>query len=396
VGVPAPTTTPRRLGRQPALDGIRGIAWCVVFCSHAFVLPLAVGQPCMFVFFALSGFLITSLVVEERWSTGRVSLSNFFARRSLRLLPALAFFLAGWVVVVVAAGGHAPWTTSVPGGTPISGTPAHAALEGVGAAALYLTNWADVASWFTTYVPLGHLWSLAVEEQFYLLWAPVVVLLLACGRRRLVVWAAALAATASFADVAWRDGNGFSLTLDMSTDTRAGAFLVGAGLAMAWSRRARWLGFVQTPQRHLATASALGVLAWSSWAFTHRVPRPVFTLTWVAVSFAAGLLVVSVLGQRPGRRGLVGSAAAGYIGRRSYALYLWHYVWLTWLAGLGLAAVPLALGATFACAELSWRLVEKQALARRSRFAATSATPALVTALPAAGRAPAVSTRVAA
>jgi peptidoglycan/LPS O-acetylase OafA/YrhL len=386
--VQASTTLPGRLGRQPALDGIRGVAWCVVFCSHAFTLPLAVGQPCMFVFFALSGFLITSLLLDERSHTGRVSLANFFARRALRLLPALAVFLAGWAVVVLATGGHAPWTTTVPGGTARGGTSASTALEGVGAAFLYLTNWADVGRWFSGYVPLGHLWSLAVEEQFYVLWAPVVVLLLARGSRRVVAWTAALAATASFADVAWRDGAGLSLPLDMSTDARAGAFLVGAALAVAWYRRAGWLGFVQTRVRNVVTRASLAVLAWSSWALTHPVPRPVFTLTWVAVSLAAGLLVACFLARPTGRTGLVGSPTARYIGRRSYGLYLWHYAWLTWLASLGLTGVVLALAATFACAEFSWFLVEKPALALKSRFAALPA-PAPETQVRAAGPEPA-------
>jgi peptidoglycan/LPS O-acetylase OafA/YrhL len=170
--------SPRRLGHRPALDGIRGIAWGVVFCSHALTLPLALGQVAMFVFFALSGFLITGLLVEERTATGRVSLSSFFARRALRLLPALVFFLAGWLTVVLATGGHAPWTTTVPGGGTGAGTSPGLALQGAAAALVYATNWADIGGWFSGYVPLGHLWSLAVEEQFYLLWSPVVVLLL--------------------------------------------------------------------------------------------------------------------------------------------------------------------------------------------------------------------------
>ena len=91
------SVTARRLGHRPALDGIRGIAWAVEFCSHAFSLPIAMGEVAMFVFFALSGFLITRLLVEERTANGRVLLSNCFARRALRLLPALGFFLRpGW------------------------------------------------------------------------------------------------------------------------------------------------------------------------------------------------------------------------------------------------------------------------------------------------------------
>jgi peptidoglycan/LPS O-acetylase OafA/YrhL len=374
--MPNGPTTPRRLGHRPALDGIRGIAWSFVFFSHAFSLPIAMGQVAMFVFFALSGFLITRLLVEERTATGRVSMANFFARRALRLLPALAFFLAAWLAVVLLTQGHTPWTTTVPGGVAAAGTSPWVALQGAAASLFYVTNWADIGSWFTGYVPLGHLWSLAVEEQFYLLWSPVVVLILWWRNRTAVFWAAAIAAAVSFVDVAARSGHGLSLALDMGTDTRAGAFLVGAALAVAWSRRARWLRVAELAGGRATVAVTLTVLAVGSWIFDHRVSRLVFTGTWVAVSVSAGLLVIAYLGNERSRRaGLVESPLATYVGRRSYGLYLWHYVWLTWLAGLGLLGVPLALGVSFATAEISWRLVEQPALSLKHRFSSKAPTP---------------------
>ncbi len=371
--MPDLSPAPRRLGHRPALDGIRGIAWGVVFCSHSWVVPLAMGQVAMFVFFALSGFLITALLVNERAATGRVSLRHFFARRALRLLPALGFFLVGWLAVVLATGGHAPWTTTVPGGGTGTGTSPLTAIEGAGGALFYVTNWAEIGGWFTGYVPLGHLWSLAVEEQFYLLWSPVVVLILWCRSRAVAGWAAALAAAASFIDVALRDGHRLTLALDMSTDTRAGSFLVGAALAVAWTQRASWLrAFQGHAQRITLVVGCLSVLGWGSWVFDHRVSRSVFTLSWVAVSVAAGLIVVAFLGDGQGKRyGIVTSPVATYVGRRSYGLYLWHYVWLTWLSGLGPLTVPLALAASFGSAELSWRIVERPALARKYRFTST-------------------------
>lgn len=366
---------PRRLGHRPALDGIRGIAWAIVFCSHAFVLPLAIGQAGMFVFFALSGFLITDLLVEERFRTGGVSLKNFFVRRALRLLPALVFFHLGWLAVVLVTRGTAPWTTTVPGGGTGTGTAPWIALEGVVAALFYVTNWAEIWGWFSGYVPLGHLWSLAVEEQFYLLWSPVAALLLCRRGRTALGWVAGLTAVASFVDVALRSHSGLSLRIDMGADTRGGAFLVGGALAVAWSRRARWLRTLEDRWSTVVVTAALLVLVWGSWVFDQRVSVPLFTATWVAVSVAAGLLVIAFLGDRPRpRNGIVDSPVATYVGRRSYGLYLWHYVWLTWLAGLGLVGVPLALLATFGAAEISWRLVERPALSLKRRFA--SVTPA--------------------
>jgi peptidoglycan/LPS O-acetylase OafA/YrhL len=390
--VPDSDDAPRRLGRRPALDGIRGIAWAIVFFSHALTLPVASGQVAMFVFFALSGFLITGLLVEERAGTGRVSLPNFFARRALRLLPALAFFLIGWLVVVLVTAGHDSWTTTVPGGEAGTGTSPLVALQGAAAALFYVSNWASVGHWFTGYVPLGHLWSLAVEEQFYLLWSPVVVLLLARWHRAAVGraavgWAAGLAAAASFADVALRGGQGVTLAIDMGTDTRAGAFLVGAGLAIAWARRAPWLDAVGVVGRRTVVGASLLTLAWGAWVFDHSVSAAEFAATWIAVSLAAGLLVISFVldpeQEDRTRPGVVASPLATYVGRRSYGLYLWHYAWLTWLAGMGLAGVPLALGASFATAEASWRLVERPALARKQRFTVSRASA--VPAVPAPG-----------
>lgn len=368
----------RRLGHRPALDGIRGIAWGIVFCSHAFVLPLAIGQVGMFVFFALSGFLITGLLVEEHLRSGTVSLRNFFVRRGLRLLPGLAVFLFGWMVVVLATRGTAPWTTTVPGGGTGTGTAPWVGFQGVVAAVLYVTNWAEIWGWFSGYVPIGHLWSLAVEEQFYLLWSPVAALLLCRRGRAAVGWVAAAAAVASFVDIALHSHGGLSLRVDMGADTRAGAFLVGGALAVAWSRGARWVQVLEGRWSPVVAAGALITLGWGAWVFDQNVSASLFTVTWVAVSVAAGILVVAFLGDQPrSRSSIVDSPVAAYVGRRSYGLYLWHYVWLTWLASLGLLGVPLALLATFATAEVSWRLVERPALSLKRRFASVPSAPAV-------------------
>jgi peptidoglycan/LPS O-acetylase OafA/YrhL len=112
--------------------------------------------------------------------------------------------------------------------------------------------------------------------------------------------------------------------------------------------------------------------------FDQNLSAPLFTVTWIAVSVAAGLLVVAFLGDRPrSRHSIVDSPVATYVGRRSYGLYLWHYVWLTWLASLGLLGIPLALLATFAAAEISWRLVERHALSLKRRFASVPSAQAV-------------------
>jgi peptidoglycan/LPS O-acetylase OafA/YrhL len=393
----------RKLGHQPALDGVRGLAWLTVFLAHGVHIGrFAIGQVAMFVFFALSGFLITELLYEEYAKSGRISLRNFCARRALRLLPALVVFLGAWLLVVLIFHGDS-FTTTVPGGGSMPGVDPVAALEGVGAALGYVTNWFYTFNIINGYVPLGHLWSLAVEEQFYLAWAPALVALLAlahrrgnsrglrrpgsvdprqAGRRmaarvcRWGFWGAASLAALSFLDVAVvRHASSLTTSIDMSTDTRAGAFLVGAAVAAAWSGRARWIALCSGRLRPVVVGTTIAIWLWGAWAFDHSVPVAVFGATWTMVSVASALIVVVVVDRPPREQSLMIAKPVTYLGRRSYALYLWHYVWLTWFARLGLVAFAAAFAATLATSEVSWQLVEKRALNLKRRFSSTVPVP---------------------
>jgi peptidoglycan/LPS O-acetylase OafA/YrhL len=370
---PWPTT--RSLGRQPVLDGLRGLAWFAVFMGHAGLVPeLAAGQVAMFVFFGLSGFLITAILASERGNTGRISLTKFFARRTLRLVPALFAFLMVWLTMVAICG-HESWMTTVPGSTSGgSSEPMSVALEGVGAGLSYLTNWCGLFGIFTGYVPLGHLWSLAVEEQFYLVWAPLLVLLVVRGRR-FAAFGAALLATASFIDVIWiHHAHSTTAWVFYSTDSRSGAFLVGAAVALLWTRRdtvATWWRRACTPLAIVAMA----LMVWSGWVFDHRVSPVVYAVSWIAVSVSAPVMVVALIDRHRARPSWLSTPVVTYIGRRLYGLYLWHYVWLTWLHDLGLSGVVIALFATLCCAELSWRLVESPFLRLKSRFMPSEESP---------------------
>ena len=363
-------------GHQPVLDGVRGLAWLAVFLGHAGLAPeVAAGQVAMFVFFGLSGFLITATLCAEHAKSGRISLPRFCGRRALRLVPALSAFLAIWLLVIVVFGGAA-WVSAVPGsGGGSGGVPISVAIEGVVGAITYLTNWFGLFGVFTGYVPLGHLWSLAVEEQFYLLWAPLLALLMSYRRRAAAV-VALLLATASFLDVAWlHHAQSTTAWIFYGTDTRCGAFLVGSALGILWSERGaltEWWRWMCAP----VTVLALGVLAWSGWVFDHPVSADVYDAAWIGVSLAAPILVVALIARRATRPSWLSSPVMTYIGRRSYALYLWHYVWLTWLHGLGLRGVFIALAATLVCAELSWRVVEAPFLRMRSRFVVVDEIPA--------------------
>jgi peptidoglycan/LPS O-acetylase OafA/YrhL len=355
----------RALGRRPQLDGLRALAWAAVFLGHAgLTWEPGVARVAMYLFFGLSGFLITALLADERARRGRVSLSRFFARRALRLAPGLLAFLAVWLLVVAALGDQ-PWMTTVAG---TNGGPQDRgdALWGAGAALVYGANWAGIYHGIAGWLPLGHLWSLSVEEQFYLLWAPLLALLLWWRRRRALLVALVVAA-ASVTEAVWVSHRGHGSWAYMGTDCRVGAFLVGGAFALAWtSGRLRAL-------RHPAVGALLGpacllALALSAAPLATSTSLRTLAVGWTAATVAGPLLVVTMVERSGGAMlRLFSHPVAVYLGRRSYALYLWHYVFLTWFNDRGLLGTVLALAATLAAAELSWQLVEAPALRLKDR-----------------------------
>ena len=327
----------------------------------------------MFVFFALSGFLITALLVEERSTTGRVSLKNFFARRALRLLPALGFFLAGWFAVVLAMRGHAllddhgarrrHGSGNVPPGRPRGGGRRAHVHDELG------RHTGMVLGVRAARAPVVPRRGGAVLSPVGAGVGPDTLLPLAgrsevgsrTGRRRLV----------HRRRVPRRARN---VARARHEHRHTGGELPGRCSPRGWPGRNGLGGCAccTDGDNAITLVGCILFLVWGSWVFRHAASRPVFTLTWVAVSAAAGLMVVALIGEGSGRRsGLVSSPVVTFVGRRSYGLYLWHYVWLTWLARIGLLGVPLALAATFASAEVSWRLVERPALVRKHRFTST-------------------------
>ena len=313
------------------------------------------------VFFALSGFLITALLLDERRSAGRVDLAAFYVRRAKRLLPALFAMLAVWCCLLLAFHDQG-WMGSTPAGDGSGSAVAIGpALRSVGLALLYVANW-DVLSGMGA--PLQHLWSLAVEEQFYVVWPTVLLGLLLLGRRtRLALVAAAVVASLVWAHVLWFSGSGQN-RLYFGTDTRAASLLTGAFAALVWHRR-RVRGGTAVLGRTRAWLSAV-VFAVLVVKLPDAWPKYTF------VPFATALMTAQVLPlvvDRP--RDLLARALACkplvWLGQRSYGLYLWHYLWATWTHGLPLAlALPLGVTGALLCTVLSWRFVEKPVLARRS------------------------------
>ena len=350
------------LGHARGLDGVRGVAVALIviyhFAGHYVMRGAAISLD---VFFALSGFLITALLLDERRSAGRVDLAAFYVRRARRLLPALFAMLAVWCCLLLAFHDQG-WMGSTPAGDGSGSTvPVGPALRSVGLALLYVANW-DVLSGMGA--PLQHLWSLAVEEQFYVIWPSVLLLLLLVGRRtRLALVAAAVLASVVWAHVLWFSGSGQN-RLYFGTDTRAASLLTGAFAALVWHRRrvqGRGTKLARTRAWTAAVVFAVLVVklpdAWPKYTF---------------VPFVTALLTVQVLPfvvDRP-RDWLARALALKpivWLGQRSYGLYLWHYLWATWTHGLPLVVgMPLGIAGALACTVLSWRFVEKPVLSRKT------------------------------
>jgi peptidoglycan/LPS O-acetylase OafA/YrhL len=291
------------------------------------------------VFFALSGFLITTMLLQESALVGRVSLRCFYARRARRLLPALCAYLGFWVVLTAA--GVGPFTVTY---------------EQVLAAAVYLTNWL-MASDVPVANPVAITWSLSIEEQFYTLW-PLLLTVTGGRRRPLVVLALTGIAYSAAARVAPLDGSGLSWgEIYYRTDTRFDSLLLGCLLGIFVTGRgepdARW--------RYAAPLGLVGLGALTVW--------PSDAVRYAVVPAGAALascaLITAVLAG--GCRWLCASPLR-WIGRRSYALYLWHYpifVAVSW-GKLGFTSLMIAVALSFVAAETSWWLVERPFCRRKS------------------------------
>src|SRR5262245_54211276 len=359
--IPSHSTDVFRLGYQPALDGLRAVAVLAVMLRHTrwAGLRLEGGFLGVDVFFALSGFLITSLLLEEHQATGRVCFRAFYVRRALRLLPALA--------PIVVIGGAALLATD----------PGWPTIGFVASVVFYTANWAMIYGLPMGF--LGHTWSLAIEEQFYILW-PVLLLLLLRGIRRrgplllLIVATAALAAVHRLMIIGPYAG---TRRVYLGLDTHADPLLIGCAVGIlchsSYFRRSR---------AAVAVWNALGVIggfvlvALFASAPSPSDYTPSSAITWAAL--ASACVIVAAILPTSLCACVLRCPPLPWIGRRSYALYLWHFpVFFVagplWNPGFGLGTILLAWAASVALAAASFHYLEAPAL----RFKATlsDATP---------------------
>jgi peptidoglycan/LPS O-acetylase OafA/YrhL len=377
-------STPRRatrfalLGHSAALDGLRGLAVLLVLIYHF------AGQHAMHggwvgvdIFFCLSGFLITALILDERRVYGRLDLRRFYARRACRLLPALLVFLGLWAVLLLLFQGQ-NWLAATPSGNGVGrSVDLTGAFRDLGIALLYGANWDVIAG--TMEAPLSHLWSLAVEEQFYLVWPSLLLALLLLRKPslRLAAVGTMITVSAVLPWLYWNGGAGKN-RIYFGTDTRAVGLLAGAFAALVWHER-RAIGRAARLARTRALvglAFVLGIAWYLGNAPAKFVVMP--ALLGLAVSQLVPYLAAAtgVLPRALSVRWLV------WCGKRSYALYLWQYAWATWTHPLGLwPGIPLGVLGTFACAQVSWVVVEAPILRYAQRFRPVHA-PAVTPAVP--------------
>ncbi|WCO68503.1 acyltransferase family protein [Iamia majanohamensis] len=348
----APAAAPR----WPALDGLRGLAVLAVMAYH--LGHLEGGYLGVDLFFVLSGFLITSLLLREGSATGGVDLRHFWVRRARRLLPALAVALVG---VVVAA---RIWLD-------------HGTLPALRVDALttagYVANWRFATQTAGGYFaadpsPLRHTWSLAIEEQYYLVWPLVVVAGMVLARRRgaraaVVVGGTALAG--AVASALWMALHAASWSTDrlyLGTDTRLVAPLSGAVLACLLQGRLdrrpsagvrRGAGVVGAVALAGLAVAVVAVPPDAAWMY-----RGGFAL--VAV-LGAAVVAGSVVGREGALARALGPRPLRWVGERSYGLYLYSWPLQVVLAAQGLAGAALAAATTagaFAAATVSFRYLE--------------------------------------
>ena len=339
--------------RNRALDGLRGIAVFAVLCFHGGWSWAVGGYLGVDVFFVLSGYLVTRILVQSTTGGGRIDLRRFWARRAKRLLPAL-------LVTFVGVAAYAHWLVA-PGDR-------SAIRADVFATLFYVQNWhlifshAGYFAGFAAPSPLRHTWSLAIEEQWYLIW-PLAVMVLAAyaarATRIAIVVACAMFSAILLAIVGWNDPG--SARAYYGTDTRVQALLLGAALALAG---ASVLRRVPRERRDPLAATSIVVLVVlfvvldgnSVW-----FARGGATLTAVVATVLVATLV------RPGAdrvKAALSVTPLVALGRISYAVYLFHWPIFLWLTpdrtGLGRTALfALRLIVTLGAATVSWFVIER-------------------------------------
>ena len=374
------TTNPPdfQFGYSPALDGLRGASILVVMGFNAHLFWLQGGFVGVDIFFVLSGFLITALLAQEYRRTSTIGLKSFYFRRALRLLPALfALMLASIAYALVIQPEDKASLT----------------LKGVLYALFYVANWAQVPPNPSGIGPLSHAWSLSVEEQFYIIWPLLLLLLLKLKSKRILLAILFSLVTISLLLNIWFWQTRVPyLRMYFGSDTRANEILIGciAALLLSWGAFQR-TDRVRRVFHSVALISLVGVflsffLVRFNGAFVYNGG---FTLISIGVAF----LILDLLLFPSALSRLLEYAPLVWIGKISYGLYLWHFpifeasrrIFEGRISPVLSEIIGVAL--TFLVATASYYLLELRFLRLRHRFNTKDSAPPLLTptSQPAAG-----------
>ena len=348
---------PPLLHRVPALDGLRAIAVGGVLLFHGGVSAVPGGFLGVDVFFVLSGYLITSLLLAERARDGRISLGRFWLRRARRLLPAVVVLVIAVVAVSVF----------------LSATEAGRVRGDALSSLLYVNNWHQILTEQSYFDAAGrpsllrHLWSLSVEEQFYLLW-PLALIggLGAMTRMRFLQVVVGLAAASTILMAVLYDPSGDPSRVYYGADTRLTPLLLGAALAFLWPMRAARPTTGPRAAALLDAAAVAGlVLVAAAFAGAHEFDSWIYRGGLAGVALATALLIAAIVHPACRVARALATPPFVWVGERSYGIYLWHWPvmvlsrpeldlsWTKWVL------VPLQIALTVALAAASYRWVEK-------------------------------------
>jgi len=361
----------QQLGYRPALDGVRGLAIAIVVSFHAFGWPRG-GTLGVDLFFVLSGFLITTLLLEEHEAMGTISIRRFYGRRARRLLPALFVLMAPFLLLAAVSAAA-------------TGSLRSPLLVGLASALTYTSNIVVAAD--PSAVPAGmiHLWSLAAEEQFYIVWPLLLLILIRIGGVRLVARALVVLLMVAVVYRLQLLMRGASIErLYYGPDTHADSLLIGCAFGCYFARRGLpvWLRS-SARAREVASAVALTLVIAAVVLLEHIPQRLAYETQLLPTAFAlvAGIFVVcAVTGETVVARGLSVRPVV-FLGGISYSLYLWHLPLLVAFAGvdreLGLPTIA-AVAVAIALASCSRKFIEVPFLLRRTEAGTgrLDATPA--------------------
>lgn len=355
---------PGGVHRWPAFDGLRAIAILSVMAYHLeYNNVLRGGYVGVDVFFVLSGFLITWLLTTEVDRFGAISLGKFYGRRALRLFPALALTIVASVVLVLFHGAFA-------------GVYRHESLVSLPFVVFYVGNWRVAFAGFASLGIFGVTWSLAIEEQFYLLW-PLGLgrLLKVANRQKIAMWLVAVAILEMIVRTIIDIFSGSWVWAYMSTVTHSDGLLLGSAIALLWTVRTELTPWV-TIEHHANLLGVLGVVVLAVVIFLGS-PDPHQMAIWMALAVVAtGAILVSVaIRPEDMLSRLLQWSPLQWIGKRSYGCYLYHAPIFVLVDTISLPDHHVRIlrflidfAGTFAVAAFSYRYLESPFLNRKTRF----------------------------